>query len=160
SGNTVEGGLGLLTGEDAFRRLLAVFMFVLGAVLSSILHVLGKRGKLRAPVALALLAEVALLFAWVVIAHVWSSELGRGASPFPVQYYVALSLGTLAMGMQNASLTRVGPVHAFTTHVTGTLTQLAESLADSLFWLGDTRSTAREGMWRRAWEQKDVRTTL
>jgi uncharacterized membrane protein YoaK (UPF0700 family) len=156
SGNTVEGGLGLLKGTDALRTLLTVLMFVVGAVLSSILHVLGKRGRLRAPVALALLAEVALLCGWVVVAH--GSELGGNGSSFPVQYHVALSLGALAMGMQNASLTQVGPVHAFTTHVTGTITKLAESAVDALFWLKDERSSARGTLWKRAWGQKDVKT--
>lgn len=145
SGNTVEGGLGWLhaQGAEAFRKLWAVAMFAAGAMISAALHEAGRRRKLAAAVPVALLVEVVLLLGWLVLEHVWARELGAVRPPYPFAYDAVLTLATLAMGVQNASLTRVGPVHAFTTHVTGTMTRFAETAVSSAFWLKDQLSRAR-----------------
>jgi uncharacterized membrane protein YoaK (UPF0700 family) len=139
SGNTVEGALSWTHGEMAgtSRRLWAVVSFVFGAVVSASLHEWAKRRKLRSPASIALLLEVVLLMGWVVCANLWSRDLAARPEVFGIRYFATLTLATVSMGVQNASLTRVGPVHAFTTHVTGTITKLAESWVESAFWLKD-----------------------
>jgi uncharacterized membrane protein YoaK (UPF0700 family) len=58
-------------------------------------------------------------------------------------FYALLALSTLAMGIQNATLTRVGALSVRTTHVTGTLSKFAESGSRYLFWLYDRARAGR-----------------
>lgn len=53
------------------------------------------------------------------------------------RFYLLLTLACGAMGMQNATLTRVGSLTVRTTHVTGTLAQFAESWSRYMFWFYD-----------------------
>lgn len=48
-----------------------------------------------------------------------------------------LAMPALAIGLQNATLTRVGALSVRTTHITGTLSKFAESTSRYLFWLHD-----------------------
>jgi uncharacterized membrane protein YoaK (UPF0700 family) len=52
-------------------------------------------------------------------------------------FYLIVALPALAMGLQNATISHVGALSLRTTHVTGSLTTLAEALAVYLFWLHD-----------------------
>jgi uncharacterized membrane protein YoaK (UPF0700 family) len=47
---------------------------------------------------------------------------------------ISWSLYRLAMGLQNATLTHFGPLTVRTTHVTGTLSNLADELVQYLVW--------------------------
>ena len=75
-----------------------------------------------------------------------------------------MALGALAMGMQNASLRRVGPFSVFTTHITGTLTRLSESFVSLVFWVHDTRRRQPRVPWgalvRLGRGEKTVRETF
>jgi uncharacterized membrane protein YoaK (UPF0700 family) len=165
SGNTVEGGLYWLQahGAEAFRRLWAVAMFTAGAMISVALHQLGKRQKRIAAVPVALLVEVGLLLAWLALEHAQAPALAEVRPPYPFADSAVLTLAALAMGVQNASLTRVGPVHAFTTHVTGTLTKFAETAVGSAFWLQEQLSRTqgpKRLVFARALRQRQVLSAL
>jgi uncharacterized membrane protein YoaK (UPF0700 family) len=54
--------------------------------------------------------------------------IGVGLAPGPLPVWAA-ALPAFAMGLQNATLTRAGRLSVRTTHVTGTISRLAESLA-------------------------------
>jgi uncharacterized membrane protein YoaK (UPF0700 family) len=55
----------------------------------------------------------------------------------PRMFYFLLALACAAMGLQNATLTRVGALSVRTTHVTGTLAKFAESGSRYIFWFFD-----------------------
>lgn len=153
SGNTVRFAQRGVEGEwgQAVLGLWAVAMFVCGLMLSGLVYELSVRR--RAPAfRFILLLEVALLGAFLVLAL-------RGAF-----FYVRVALGALAMGMQNASLRRVGPFSIFTTHITGTLTKFGESFVSLVFWVHDTRRREPRAGWgglvRLARGEKTVRETF
>ncbi|PTL78784.1 YoaK family protein [Vitiosangium sp. GDMCC 1.1324] len=139
SGNTVRLAMRGVEGEwgPASVGLLAIVMFTGGLMLSGLVYELCVR--LRAPpFRFTVLLEVALLGAFLV--------LGPGLQgPF---FHAQVSLGALAMGMQNASLRRVGPFSVFTTHITGTLTKFGESVVSLVFWVLDTRGRMPRITWR------------
>ena len=53
-------------------------------------------------------------------------------------YLGMVALLAFAMGMQTATLTHLGSLTVYTTFVTGSLTQSAESLGRVVFWIYDT----------------------
>lgn len=153
SGNTVRFAQRGVEGDwaQAFLGLWAVAMFVGGLMLSGLVYELCVRRQAPAFRFIVLL-EVVLLGAFLV--------LGLRGSFF----YMRVALGALAMGMQNASLRRVGPFSIFTTHITGTLTKFGESFVSLVFWVHDTRRREPRAGWgglvRLARGEKTVRETF
>lgn len=145
SGNTLHVAIRSVRHEwsAALRYLWPVAMFTLGLVLSGLFHSLGKRRGFSS-LRIALLVESALLIGlWMLGAYVFTEEpRAEGLS-----HYVLAGLGALAMGLQNASLTHVGPLTVYTTHITGTLTKFAESLVEDLFRLAEARRQQPELGW-------------
>jgi len=137
SGNTVRIAMRGVEGEwaQAFVGLWAVAMFTCGLMLSGLIYELCVRRHAPA-LRFTLLLEVALLGAFLVLGH---------QGPL---FLVHVALGSLAMGMQNASLRRVGPFSVFTTHITGTLTRFGESFVSFVFWVLDTRRREPRVTWR------------
>src|SRR5208282_941056 len=76
-------------------------------------------------------------------------------------YFALVALLAFAMGIQTATLTRIGALTVYTTFVTGTLTKFAESFTRALFWGYDHfRLTGRmSDTVRLAPQQADVRNT-
>ena len=54
-----------------------------------------------------------------------------------LKFFVMVALLTIAMGLQNVSIRRVGGLNVYTTFVTGSLVKFAESDSEYLFWLRD-----------------------
>lgn len=73
---------------------------------------------------------------------------GGSLAPPGVSFHLLIGLGALAMGMQNASLRRVGPFSVFTTHITGTLTRFGEACAELVFWVRERRRQQPPVSWR------------
>ena len=57
-------------------------------------------------------------------------------------YFLLIALLAFAMGVQTATLTRVGTLTVYTTFVTGTLTKFTESFTRALFWMYDNMRLA------------------
>lgn len=146
SGNTVEAAINA-TRQDwsaALRHLWPIVMFAVGLVLSGLLHELGKRRGFPS-LRIALLGEAVLLLAlWGLGVFVFPD--GRRAEGFA--HYVLTGLGALAMGLQNASLTHVGPLTVYTTHITGTLTKFGSSLVEAISWIMMARRQQPRPRWR------------
>jgi uncharacterized membrane protein YoaK (UPF0700 family) len=68
---------------------------------------------------------------------------GLGAAPRPLPVWAA-AFAAVAMGLQNATVTHAGPLSVRTTHVTGTISRLAESFAQ---WLRTRSRQARQRVW-------------
>jgi uncharacterized membrane protein YoaK (UPF0700 family) len=117
-----------------------VASFFLGAVVSTILTESARRrgaaSKYVLPVALeaALLSRLAVLLQ--ATGHVdWrvASAGGAGAGTL----YAITGIGALAMGLQNATVTRVSGAVVRTTHLTGVTTDLGIELVQALYWYHD-----------------------
>ncbi|HZT58682.1 MAG TPA: YoaK family protein [Pyrinomonadaceae bacterium] len=146
SGNSVAMGahLGRREWGEAFRRMFPIPVFVLGVTLGGVVtEVAGRRG-VRAVFSPALALEMALLFAFMILG---SEDFGGGGvSAEPSwKFYALAGLPALAMGVQSATLRRVGGQTVRTTYITGLLTNLTEECVAFLFWLRDRTRRAGEG---------------
>ncbi|WP_437592123.1 YoaK family protein [Sorangium sp. So ce1000] len=146
TGNTLAAARGIAGGDlsQASRRGFAIPMFVAGMIASRVVvHRAERRGR-RAPAWLLYGIEAALLAAMVLVGE-RASQGDRITSAPPGLYsplyspldYLLVALPSAAMGLQNATLTRFGPLNVRTTHVTGTLAEFSESAVAYLVWLRD-----------------------
>ncbi|HET7209731.1 MAG TPA: YoaK family protein [Terriglobales bacterium] len=135
SGNTVQVALGAasLDWNKAAERFWPLVAFVAGLVVSAAIHEAGARRKILSTSAIVFGLEALLLgsFIWM------SSELWHGNPTSAAGFYASTTVLGIAMGLQNATVTKVGALSVKTTHVTGTLTKFAESLSQFLFWAHD-----------------------
>jgi uncharacterized membrane protein YoaK (UPF0700 family) len=132
SGNSAAFGaaFGKAQWQEAGRRVFPIPLFVGGVVIGALGVEIALQRKVKSPLMPALLLEEALL----LICLLW----GRDQPKLPldtVSYFGFISLLALAMGMQNATLRRVGRTGVRTTYVTGMLTEMAEALVTWGFWL-------------------------
>ena len=137
SGNSVHIGMSLGHGNwlNLARPLCAVFSYVVAMVLTrAAIEIAGRKGVRRiASCTLAVEAILLFLFARVTPAM----HLGEIVDRHSPAYFTLVALLSFAMGVQTATLTRVGPLTIYTTFVTGTLTKMSESLTRVLFWAHD-----------------------
>ncbi len=146
SGNTVElAWFGTQVRlNSAAPRGWAVLMFLCGLFLCALIHEAGIRRGVRSVAAISLGLELALLIAFVLLAQqAHPPQSGR-------DFYLLLALPAGAMGLQNATLTRVGALSVRTTHITGTLSKFAEATSRYFFWLHDHARGAGAGRIRDA----------
>jgi uncharacterized membrane protein YoaK (UPF0700 family) len=129
----------------ALARGLAVLMFVAGLIGCACIHEACVRRGILSSAAVTLGLEALLILIFV--------EEGRkyvSTSMPSCAFYTMIALACGAMGLQNATLTRVGALTVRTTHVTGTLAEFAESWSRYMFWFYDKTRGPREGRFREA----------
>jgi uncharacterized membrane protein YoaK (UPF0700 family) len=128
--------------RTAFFFAFVIVAFFLGAALSAVMtegaERLGKASKFVLPMAVE--ATLLSLFAIGLNLHT-ATELQT--TPL---IYAATGLACLAMGLQNATITRISGAVVRTTHVTGVITDLGLEGVQYLFWFYDQ---ARGKNWRR-----------
>ncbi len=136
SGNSVAFGAYLGQGNwgEVLRRGFPIPLFVLGVALGTIIIEIICRRGVRSTVALILALEALLL---LVFLFYGSALLRQGSVPVGWQFYLLTALSVLAMGLQTATLQRVGGRIVSTTYVTGMLTHLSEDVAGYAIWLFD-----------------------
>jgi uncharacterized membrane protein YoaK (UPF0700 family) len=99
--------------------------FVLGSIAGRILIEMGSRRGVRSIATVTLALETLLLAAFIPLAsRATDAGLARPASAAAL-----LAMLAAAMGLQTATLTRVGPLTVHTTFVTGMLNKLAQLVA-------------------------------
>jgi uncharacterized membrane protein YoaK (UPF0700 family) len=138
SGNSAASAVytGEGKGSEAFHRAFPIPLFLLGVAAGAALsETLARRG-LRRIFTVAVALEAALLLVFLLCG---GSALRDGIIPEdpPWRFYLLVALPTLAMGVQNATLRRVGGVTVRTTYISGMLTNFAEQTVQHLFWLRD-----------------------
>jgi uncharacterized membrane protein YoaK (UPF0700 family) len=162
TGNTVALAIGLVESDwaTAARRGFAIPMFLVGLLFSRfIVHVADRRKWRHAATALfgteaALLAGFGLL--GLLLFPGGHIETSAGAI-----FYLMVALPSLAMGVQNASLSHFGPLGVRTTHVTGNLATLADQIALFLIWFFSTgRQTGAGRAQSRAGDQQSLQETI
>lgn len=143
TGNTVHLGDRLLVADwaGAARAGCVIAAFLAGSVVGRTIIEIGSRTRVRTIASAALLLEAALIAAVIPLA-------ARGFDE--PQALGLLALLAAAMGMQTATLTRIGPLTVHTTFVTGMLNKLAQLISRGLFLTydvargGDERAARRE----------------
>jgi uncharacterized membrane protein YoaK (UPF0700 family) len=136
SGNSIAAAAyaGLADWELAAHRFFPIPVFVAGVVLGALVRGVPTRNRNRPVLAAALAVEAALLLAFTVGAA-WVAVNGE-VPPEPAwRFYLLAALPALAMGVQNATLRRVGAVHIRTTFITGMLTNAAEEAVSCFVWM-------------------------
>lgn len=161
SGNSVHVGIGIgrMDGLDLLRPVCAIAAYLSGLIVARIAHgVAARRGISRVATA-TLGMEAALLFCFAQATP--AMHFGQVANLESAGYFALVALLAFSMGLQVATLTRIGPLTIYTTFVTGNLTKFSESLTRSLFWSYD-QLAARNSIShivRHAPEQQDFRET-
>ncbi|MHB8732119.1 MAG: YoaK family protein [bacterium] len=136
TGNTILLGLsvGREAWADAAHNVVALAAFVCGAGAGT--AITRGAGRIARGVGVEAAVMAAAIGAWVIFGA------PRGRIPEPAAYWL-IALLSAAMGMQSATVRRVGEHRVATTYVTGTLTTLATDTASDLLDRWMTRGAAR-----------------
>jgi len=141
TGATTLMGKGLATRNAGqcvlFGTLL--LMFLAGAALSAVMTEFAKRHGWRSKYVLPVVAEAALL-------SIIGIYLVRYPVPEGTIAYGMAGLAALAMGIQNATVTKISDAEVRTTHLTGIFTDLGLETVQYLFWSKDLLT-------KRRWER-------
>jgi uncharacterized membrane protein YoaK (UPF0700 family) len=138
SGNTIAMGhhAAELQWYGFARYGWAVTTFIVGLLAGAFLVDAEKRAVLRLPFPATLALEAALILSFLVLSI--GVHTGAEIPPQPAfKFYGMVALLTVAMGLQNVTIRRVGGMNVYTTFVTGSLVKFGEALAAYLFWARD-----------------------
>lgn len=128
-------------GRDVVERnwALAAFMgfllaaFALGAGLSALLTETGRRRGWESIYVLPMVAEAVLLGAFAIGIELHDPTERFSGAPL----WWLTGVASMAMGLQNATITRISSGVVRTTHLTGVLTDLGSEAVVFLYWLRD-----------------------
>lgn len=138
SGDSIA--LGVHLGEhqwaEAFHRGFPIPMFVLGVFLGGVLGETLSRHGVRSIFSVAFTLEALLLILFLIFGNPLLRD-GKVEREPAWRFYVLIALPTVAIGLQNATLRRVGRTKVRTTYISGLLTNLSEETARFLFWCRD-----------------------
>jgi uncharacterized membrane protein YoaK (UPF0700 family) len=141
TGNTIHLAQAITKhrGVEMFARAWPILCFVLGLFVSELVYEVMQRSGAPTSASVTLGIE-ALFIALVVVALPLppDSEIATAAG---LRFFVPVGLLSTAMGLQNASLVRVGASSVYTTHITGNLTRFAREAAH---WTVSTFRRQRE----------------
>lgn len=105
-------------------------MFLLGAIASAIMTETARRRGMASKYIPPMIAEALLLTLFTVALHAHRHHSLGGL-------YVTAGLASLAMGLQNATITKISGAIVRTTHLTGVTTDLGLEGVAFCFWLWD-----------------------
>ena len=129
---------------EVLHRGIPIPAFFLGLLAGEVTLESAKRRRRTHIASRALAIEAACLAAFLVLGLVRFGTESPIRGPSTAMFVVLVTFIAVAMGVQSASLRKVGALTMFTTFMTGTLTKLAEDLSEYLFWLRDrTRGPRR-----------------
>lgn len=135
TGNTVHLGEQLFRAKwgDAAKTGAIIGSFVLASVAGRAIIEAGARKRLRTVASVTLLLEALLIVAFIWLQPAVSSSQQPSLAPL----LGLLAVLAAAMGLQTATLTKLGPLTIHTTFVTGMLNKFAQAASEWLFWLHD-----------------------
>ncbi|MCU1281386.1 MAG: transrane protein YoaK [bacterium] len=129
TGNTIHLAQGITQhrGVETLGRAWPILCFVLGLFVSELVYeVMQRRG---APAGASVTLGIEALFIGLVVIAFPLPPDSEVATAAGLRFFVPVGLLSTAMGLQNATLVRVGASSVYTTHVTGNLTRLAREAA-------------------------------
>lgn len=109
-----------------------IFTFTFGAALSALMTESAKRRGWRSKYILPIALEAVLLVLLAMHLTYRSSTLAPGLA-----LYEGAGIASLAMGLQNATITKISGAVVRTTHLTGIFTDFGIEGVQYLFWWGD-----------------------
>lgn len=130
TGDTVHLSHDLITGQHA-AALIALSVlagFVFGSIGGRAIIEAGGRVHVRSVASITIAIEAGLLLTFVVLFNTLSAP-----AKSPGSICLLLVVLAMAMGIQTASLTRIGPLTVHTTFVTGMLNKLAQLVSHFIF---------------------------
>lgn len=129
SGNSVALGIQISSQNwfEATRRLLPVVAYVIGLLFSRVVIGIGARNRVRSIASVTLLCEVVFLLPPLFV------NISRPHLPLKTELSY-IGFFSIAMGIQNGTLTRFGSLTLHTGFVTGTLVKFAEEFTKYLTW--------------------------
>jgi uncharacterized membrane protein YoaK (UPF0700 family) len=153
SGNTIAVARGLARRDfgQAAARIWPIVAFTIGLFVSEIAHQIALRRGRPSSVGWTLGTEAG------AIAFVSILPWPPATSTIGLDYYLPTGLLALAMGLQNATLVRVGASSVYTTHVTGNITRLAREATRAVLRMGPSGEHPVRG---RFWRQRSARRAL
>lgn len=146
TGNTVTSVLHGVQGHwsETFHRGVPIAAFFVGLMPGEVTLESAKRAKRHRIAARAFAMEAICLGAFLTLSMLRFGPTMR-VRPSAAMFVLLVSLIAIAMGVQSASLRKIGALTIFTTFVTGTLTKLANDITVYCFWLRDvTRGRTRQ----------------
>jgi uncharacterized membrane protein YoaK (UPF0700 family)/anti-anti-sigma regulatory factor len=143
TGSATQLGRAIGVGETQRAAFFAylLFTFTVGAVLSAYLTENARRRGWRSKYVLPVALE-ALLLALLII-HLNNRIPAAGSAALGLVLYEATGLASLAMGLQNATITKISGAVVRTTHLTGIFTDLGIEGVQYVFWWGDKLAKRR-----------------
>lgn len=137
SGTTSNLGRDIAIGawDVAGMAMLLLATFYAGAVISALSTEMGRRRGWESIYILPIALQTLLLLIFCVGLRV----MGGVMNHFTPTYFLMITVASMAMGLQNATITRISSGVVRTTHVTGVLTDLGIETALAFFWLWDKR---------------------
>lgn len=143
TGNTLRVAVASaeLDWNTAAHRFWPVLMFVAGLIISACIHEAGARLGILQTSGIVFFLEAVLLAGVIAL---FPSGHFQVASIFSPVFYPAVAMLAIGMGLQNATVTRVGALSIRTTHTTGTLSEFAEGFSQFLFWMFDRQRKGKD----------------
>jgi uncharacterized membrane protein YoaK (UPF0700 family) len=109
-----------------------LFFFFIGAAVSGFATEWGRRHAWESIYVIPIAIQALLLLAFAIL-------LEFGGRDAPAGVFAMIALAAAAMGLQNATITRISSGAVRTTHVTGVLTDLGHETVQFLYWFHDRR---------------------
>jgi uncharacterized membrane protein YoaK (UPF0700 family) len=130
----------------AIHAFLLIWFFFVGTCLSAVCVELGRRREWESIYVLPMAIEAGALGVFALLVELYNAELKTSQTLL----FSSTCLAAAAMGLQNATITRISSGVVRTTHVTGVLTDLGLETTQFLWWLWDRRHH------RAAWNAKQA----
>jgi uncharacterized membrane protein YoaK (UPF0700 family) len=139
SGTTSDLGRFLTEGKWAAAGFLIFLLgtFFAGAALSGFVTEHGRRRGWESIFVLPIAIEAGLLAIFAFGVEVRDLHLTDGLGVDGAAAYLMIGVASTAMGLQNATITRISSGVVRTTHVTGVLTDLGLEFAQLVYWARD-----------------------
>jgi uncharacterized membrane protein YoaK (UPF0700 family) len=124
-----------------------VLLFFSGAVASAVMTEGARRRGVASKYILPTVIQAVLLCALAVLINVYAldSNTRLTFNDHPALLYAMSGIASFAMGLQNATITRISGAVVRTTHLTGVVTDLGLEGVQYLLWLRDKTRIKRSG---------------
>lgn len=136
SGNSMSSGVALGQAEwvALLNHGLPILSFVLGLLLGILVLLQMRHWGVRSGFAAIFVLEIVCMLAFI---WVGSRALQQGVIPQsqPGVFYTCMILLTMAMGLQTATIRKIGTQGVRTTFITGVLSSLTEAFVQYVSWL-------------------------
>jgi uncharacterized membrane protein YoaK (UPF0700 family)/anti-anti-sigma regulatory factor len=135
---------------DAVYLGFLIAVFLSGALTSGFLTEGARRGGRSSKYSLPISLEASLLALLIVVLNRYP-ELSNGVGAHRWALCLLSGIAAFAMGLQNATITRISGAVVRTTHLTGVITDLGLELVLLWNWWRDKSAAERSNRFRRMW---------